>query len=203
MFDPAYFDQVFYDDPIASKGATRNQNGPTYRDVANVIANLYGGQKLRMVDVGCGVGWVPKNLQDAGERCDGIEVSEYAVTHSVVPIHRGDVRTLDQLRWTWDVVICERVLGYLPEADIPRALRALHAAAPLAYLGIITTDHERYKSCGEAYHRQNGRQTFRPCSWWFAQMQQAGFQLDVPRLKKLNVIRPGWHEQGVWPLVGA
>jgi chemotaxis methyl-accepting protein methylase len=40
-------------------------------------------------------------------------------------ITEGDVQTLDQVGRKWDVILWDRVLGYLDEADVEKAIRSL------------------------------------------------------------------------------
>lgn len=200
-FDPAFFDEAFF---RGGKGSKRDEDSETYRELAGIVRELFGGEGLRFLDVGCGRGFVVWHLQQAGETAEGIDVSQWAIANPVTEgLHEWDVLSLPMgcklLGGPWDVVIADRVIEYLPVEDVGPALRALTTCGRGLYLGVLSTDHERYDAFSLADHLAWGRRTFRSRAWWQRTIAASGWVVDEARQARLQTMKPDWLDS--WVLV--
>jgi SAM-dependent methyltransferase len=115
---------------------------------------------LRVLDAGCGSGMASFALIDA-LRCEGLDyerIDAFDVTPAMlsrfgkeldsrrlqrVRLNQADVLELEALPDSWtayDLILATSMLEYLPKADLPRALAALHErlAAGGCILAMIT-----------------------------------------------------------------
>ena len=156
--DDAFYQRLFTEDPVWS---TRHPNLEEARRAGRILPLLStlarGRQGLRVLDVGCGRGWLT-NLADSYGSCVGVEpvapVVEFA--RSRFPNLRFEVGTPGDLvrageSGSYDVVIASEVIEHVPEAgrgDFVDDLRALLDADGAV---ILTTDR------GELYRRWRRR----------------------------------------------
>jgi len=159
-FDASYYER-FYHDPhtraVTVQGARRQA-----RFVAGLLRFL-GLPVRRVLDLGCGPGWLLNALGREFPRasCTGVEWSEYLCERygwepgSVVDWHA---------RTPFDLVVCYDVLQYLPDREAATALDNLRRLTRGAlYLGVLTAEDwsrhcDRSRSDGDAFLR---------CAAWY------------------------------------
>lgn len=134
-FDAAFF-QRYYAEP-ATRVATREEQARLAALIGGV-AHYAGFKVRRMLDAGCGVGWLrtPLLRQFKGATYTGLEVSEYLCRkHGWV---QGSLATFTDAQG-FDLVLCHDVLQYLPDRDAARAITALgRLSKGLLYFSVLT-----------------------------------------------------------------
>jgi predicted TPR repeat methyltransferase len=164
-FDKAYYDR-FYRNP-----STRAVTPAGARRQAAFIAAYLRHLQLpidRILDVGCGVGMSLRALARQYPRAltQGVEFSSYLCER--YGWQPGSVVDFEAEQ-PFDLVVCNDVLAYLPEAECAQALANLARLSRGAlYLGILTADDE------DLYdpQRTDTHQHLRPASWYRRRLQR-------------------------------
>jgi ubiquinone biosynthesis O-methyltransferase len=88
---------------------------------------------LRILDIGCGMGWRTTNHFRNGWSAYGCDVSDWAYFNSVLPLGRHfccDMRDLPRrVKRSFQVVSVERSIEYLPQDEAVKALDSIDAVA--------------------------------------------------------------------------
>ena len=120
-FDAAFF-RRYYANP-ATRVATREDQARLAALIGGV-AHYCGFRVKRLLDAGCGVGWLrtPLRRQFKGVEYVGLEVSEYLCRkHGWV---QGSLPGYTDTKG-FDLVVCHDVLQYLPDREAARAITSL------------------------------------------------------------------------------
>lgn len=130
---PISFDQSYFEGPGDlgySDYATQHGYLEAERDF--ILAN-FDTAGIRVLDVGCGYGYLTKMLRDAGVDCVGVDISPFAISKDVTGgfIQQGDVRgNLPFSNNTFRLVLGVYVLECLEtEADIDAAVTEIRRVA--------------------------------------------------------------------------
>jgi SAM-dependent methyltransferase len=102
-----------------------------------------------VLDLGCGVGLWKKALarQARGVRYTGVEVSPYLCKK--YGWHKGDASSYSPGR-SFDLVVCQGVLQYLPDQECAQAIENLaRLAKRFLYLEVLTTGDAEEVCCPE------------------------------------------------------
>lgn len=154
------------------------------------------------LDVGCGRGWVVKNVRDLNFQADGLEYGTGAVQHSVCAARFGDLtQRLPVADNSYDYVACVGVITHIPPEAVPNAVREL---ARVARHGISVNIHVLSKTRAGLPSRPDvdgqaralgadNKRTMEDRTWWWRQFTAAGLG-EHPRAKEL-VEWGGAHEQ--------
>ena len=96
------------------------------------VERLHGDRKGRVLDVGCGPGFLLKRFQQSGWDAQGTELSEHSAAHARqtlgLPIHTGDLASARFPDAHFDAVVLWHVLEHVPcpqgtIAEVARILR--------------------------------------------------------------------------------
>ncbi len=109
------------------------------RVIAMVEAMLRAGSRPRVLDVGCGRGGLIDALRRVGAQVTGLDIIDYRteVERAGADFYHRDIR--DWLRGnteTFDVVVLQRVLHYVPYRDAVEVLRKLCGVTGTLYLSV-------------------------------------------------------------------
>jgi len=146
-YDRAYFER-WYRNP-RRRVTSASDLGRTVRFVAAAADHVLGRPLRTVLDVGCGEGrWrAALRRERPAVRYLGIDPSPYAVARfgrrrGVRLGTMGDLATLD-LDDTYDLVVCDDVLHYVPLGELRRGLRALGPrVGGLAYLAVHAAEDD-------------------------------------------------------------
>jgi predicted TPR repeat methyltransferase len=146
---PSAFDREFFD-RFYRRRETRASGPDDFRRVSRfVLAYVeYMEIELREVlDLGCGLGRWKQALEeyDPSIRYTGVDVSAYACEK--YGWHRASVEEFASNR-TYDLVICQDVLPYLPKARLERAIENIaRLASGAAYIQVVTREDWKNDIC--------------------------------------------------------
>lgn len=144
-FDKDYFDRDFYTGETGLKGNRRDQDCPGYNDWATRIKQAFGSEIKTVLDIGAGVGIRTLHHIENDYDAYPCDISDYARDNSVLPDKhiQCDIRELYKIDRTFDLVIAERVICYLPAEYALQALQQIDKKADkyIAF-NIICSDHK-------------------------------------------------------------
>jgi ubiquinone/menaquinone biosynthesis C-methylase UbiE len=169
------FDEAYYQD-------THGYDEAWYRSTAWGIINLTYGLEGRVLDVGCGRGYMTKALLEQKRDVVGIDISDYAVSHPIPgcegKLIRGDIQDIpfkdDYFRW----VVCWMVLEHIPEGVVAKALKEIARVAPLSVmcLSILFNDDPwlvKFNVEKDASHI-----TLKSLEWWKDKFAEARLKIE-------------------------
>jgi len=193
------FSEFFFDERKRPAGNPKQLN-IHYPGVAAVVAKHFAGKKI--LEVGCGMGWITDHIQKAGEDCEGFDIYPYAVEKAICPrIFQGDMMDCGSWDRQWDVVFASNSMAYLTEDEIPIALKALHhivADGGTLFLLFQTWNCFMVRNgvIPENFvftRQQMGefRRTAQTRDWWLERMFEAGFDVDWPKYKAIKFDNEG------------
>lgn len=159
-FDQAYFKRYYYNP------ATRIAD-PRYFERLAAFASSYldllGCSIKRILDVGCGPGFMHAGLRRAWPRVhiEGMDVSAYACRkYGWRQQAIEDLAVVD----TYDLVICHDVLQYLDSKAADRALRKLAASTTTALFFSVLTREDWQENCDQRLTDSNAH--LRRAEWY-------------------------------------
>jgi SAM-dependent methyltransferase len=126
QFDEAYYDHIW---------GTIHRHDYT-EDSANYLIAQYG--VCRILDVGCGCGFLVKTLREKGCDAYGIDISDYALANTCASgfVTKGDIRSIPYTDNAFDVVHVNGVMGYFPIEDTDKAIAECKRVAPQQFFNI-------------------------------------------------------------------
>ncbi len=148
--------------------------------MAKGISDHYGLQPgQRVLDVGCGKGFLMYELMQLGLEVVGIDVSEYALEHAkpeVKPfLHKGNATELPFPDQSFDLAISLTTLHNLYCYDLDKALREFERVAKRKYLVVESYRNEEEKA-NLLYWQMTCEMFCTPkeWEWWFAHTGYTG-----------------------------
>jgi ubiquinone/menaquinone biosynthesis C-methylase UbiE len=124
-----------YDDRAASRKTSANKKSIEY-----IVAHLGDDQTNRILDVGCGKGYVLKQIYDRGYHdLLGIDLVPKSA-YDEIRIEEGNVEHLPFADKSFEVVVCTHILEHV--LDLPQAIRELKRVAKDTL--IIIVPKQRY-----------------------------------------------------------
>lgn len=147
IFNFNYFDRDFYRSFTNRKGAKRDRQSPHYIEFAAKVKECFHNTDVRTVlDIGCGMGWRTLNHLDNGFDATGVDVSRWAYNNSVLPPGKHICSDMRHLTGSYDLVIVERSIEYLPPKYIVSTLDVLSKlATKYIIFSVICSDHKNSK----------------------------------------------------------
>jgi len=154
-------------------GKTRwEDNGAFYNTAlfCRALLERYGRSELfenRILDVGCGRGWVVRHLRNMGFKAEGVEYGYGALENSVCNAVWADLtEELPCEDGSYDLVVCLGVLSHLPPNTVQHAIKELHRVSRgLLFNNILVLYH----------HLQRHHLTIKPKQWWLPKFKKAGW----------------------------
>ena len=139
-----------------------------YRGVARKIASRNPSSVL---EVGCAVGYVVRELNQIGIPAQGVDISPWAFVHRVSPrIFLASAASLPFTDKEFDLLFSHDFLEHIPLGELPGIFRELERVACRNYHII---------SCGSLPDdRDITHVTMMPISWWARQVP-SGFEIEL------------------------
>lgn len=187
-FKADYFDEDFYRCNTGTKGLHRRDvNHDVYKWFSERVHDCLKDTDCKtMLDIGAGIGIRTTNHIANGYDAYPCDVSTWACQNSVLPDKHyiADVRDLDRIKRNFDVVIAERVLGYIPKEDSFKALKeVVSKARKFVFLSIICSDHRDQQIPITA---KPGRINIQPRKFWEDLLNKIpNIELDIEKTKKM------------------
>jgi 2-polyprenyl-3-methyl-5-hydroxy-6-metoxy-1,4-benzoquinol methylase len=146
-------------------------------DPDSLTSLRYRGQG-RLLDYGCGTGWLARRMRDLGWDVTGMDVSPYAAEQARrrfgLPVLVGTLPHPAVPAGSFDVIVMAQVLEHVhrPHAVVAAAARALRAGG---YLAVVVPNLASW-----------GFRTFRT-AWWGLQLPIHLLHFTAPTLRRLLV----------------
>lgn len=188
MINGTRFDKDFFTKSKDNR-QTRDINCGHYRQVANFVSRNFHGKK--MIEAGCGMGWITKNLKAVGEDCVGFDIGQWATSNAVTEgIFQADLIAAANWDDKWEVAVCSNVFAYFEKEEVPPAIRGLKNLFTEYAIVLIQTRENIVRNWGE--HIANievSRRTLESWDWWKDQFEKEG--LIIGKRHNDVVINPG------------
>ena len=169
---------------------TRWENNGAFANAALFVQSLIkqAGSSTRVLDVGCGRGWVVHNMRNLGIDAYGVEYGLEAVEDSVCGAEWADLtERLPFPDASFDIVTCLGVLSHLPQAYAEHAVRELARVSRRFIWSNIalnrTPNHEHHRNIS-------------PGEWWDAIFLRLGLQV-YPNAAQLFAMH-GFYAKEQW-----
>jgi len=186
-FKPKFFDS-------RNNAENNTQRTIHYPESAKVISKYFHNKKI--LEVGCGMGWITHYLQELGENAEGFDIVQYAVDNSIAKnVFQADM--IDTVNWDkkWEIVFAINTIEYLEEDEILIALKGLSQIfTDTLLLYIQTWFHFLFRRKGyppnfifpvRSMYGGN-RRTAQTRDWYIEQMDKLGLEEDYPLYKKIK-----------------
>jgi glycosyltransferase involved in cell wall biosynthesis/ubiquinone/menaquinone biosynthesis C-methylase UbiE len=151
-----------------------------HEGVASAIIQKTYGLNGKVIDVGCGRGYLMKHFLSKGKDVVGIEISDYAVEHPIEgcegKIFKASITDIPYTDEYFDWAVCFSVMEHLPESIIQDSLRELKRVAKNIYMEIampMYPGHEKEIEAEDSTHI-----TVRHMEWWKQQFYKAGLKIE-------------------------
>jgi D-sedoheptulose 7-phosphate isomerase len=153
---PADFEQAYWGTVVDPDGNRRDRSAERHKHLADVAAELAAINDLppgRILDVGCGLGFLLSGVADGWDK-HGVEVSGYAAARAQTwgRIHHGDLESAAYPDDHFDVVVMHHVIEHMedPGAALVEARRVLRCSG-LLILGTPDFDSGCARRFGDGY----------------------------------------------------
>lgn len=176
-----YFENMYWVEDFPHKKHYREfgYNDPThekrFRYLTRVLTSYFKFKSI--LDVGCGMGHVIRNLLKFGYKVKGVDVSKDAIKYYMPDLAKKDIvlqTSIEKMPFKnnqFDVVFCSDVMEHIPKFDIKDSVKELVRVAKRYLVLTINLDHP-YK-----YHP-----TILPRKKWIELFLSSG------KLKRLTVL---------------
>jgi SAM-dependent methyltransferase len=169
-----FYDETYLKSPLCSRAGntSRWEDNGVYLNAAMFTAELARATGAgKILEVGCGRGFVVRHLRRVGVNADGLEYGTGGVEHSVCDARHGDLTEhLPVADESYDLVYTAGVLSHIPEEKVVHALSELRrVATKIVWTNILVKYHEL----------QQHHKTFKPKEWWTRKFSRAGLVIDV------------------------
>ena len=164
------FDNYYYQNCCGGgPGYKRSRSWLTFfGSIAERIVSDIGPH--RVLDAGCGFGFLVETLRQRGAEANGIDISSYAISqvHSSVRAYCRQGSIVDDLGERFDLIVTLEVLEHIRKADAERAIANICAHTSDVLFSSTPFDHN------ELTHVN-----VQPAEYWAEQFARHGFYRDV------------------------
>ena len=176
------FGHPYWDDPEATAGYGGYRYDGRYRDVAQKMVTHYGLRPGdRVLEVGCGKGYVLVEFHHLGMDVRGMDLSRYAVDQAH-PELQGKILCMDMLKadfppGSFDLVFAKDCLPHLPEERIEDVVKQCQQLSRRHCFFEIEVARSPYEA-DLLYRWDITHQTRRPPAWWLELFARVGYRGD-------------------------
>jgi len=185
--------RLISDFPVANKSSdhlfprgTKNDN-TRYPRFCTKLEQLFPGQRLHILDLGCSGGGMVYNFLQRGHLAIGLEGSDYSLKHQraewpIIPhyLKTCDItkpfrlETIDGQPAFFDVVTAWEVLEHIPEQSLPQLFKniALHLRPGGVFAASVAQFRDFDRKTGVIWHV-----TLRSREWWEQMAERNGLSV--------------------------
>jgi ubiquinone/menaquinone biosynthesis C-methylase UbiE/glycosyltransferase involved in cell wall biosynthesis len=172
---------------------------PVNRIRADYLMSKAG--RVKILDIGCAMGYLVKRLRDRGADAWGIDISKYAISHAPYDVKPYlKVGSADKLPWgdkEFDLVVSFSVFEHLPESIVQGAISEVIRVGKQGIISVTPGDNPHFDE--DITH-----QTKQPLAWWRQQFPpefeirsdtDEEWQKVVPDISAIPIVqmaRPDW-----------
>jgi SAM-dependent methyltransferase len=194
MHFDAEFYRRYYRNPATRVATAAEQR--RIADFACAFASQLGFKVRRVLDAGCGLGYMRASVGQFFPRARyiGLEVSEYLAKR-----HGWEFQRLEDYRpaAAFDLILCHDVLQYLDDRAAARAIANLGRISRGAlYLTALTTEDWR-SSADRA--RSDGGVHLRPAEWYRSRLGRSFRPVGAGMLVRRGFSPVLWEMERCWP----
>jgi SAM-dependent methyltransferase len=165
----AAYDAFYYRNCVGGDAYKRDRSWLAFNaGIADRIVSEIGPR--RVLDVGCGFGFLVEALRARGVEASGVDVSEYAISnvHESVKSYCRVASIADGLDERYDLIVTVEVFEHIPAQESEKAIAALCAHAGDVLFSSTPFDHK------ELTHVN-----VQPPEHWAEQFARRGFYRDI------------------------
>ena len=166
---PTVYDEFYYRNCVGGDAYVRDRSWLAFNaSIGDRIVSEIGPR--RVLDAGCGFGFLVEALRERGVEAAGMDVSPYAVQniHESVRGYCWSGSLTDDLPRTYDLIVTVEVLEHVPPADAARVIANICAHADDVLFSSTPLDYK------ELTHVN-----VQPPEYWAEHFARHGFYRDV------------------------
>lgn len=167
--DGSFYDREYFNDGTKSNYGPYGPGDWSRRLADMIMLHL---EPKSVLDVGCAYGFIVKHLRDDGIPAWGFDISEYAISQSVIPEqtwvgtaeHASSYDPVDSI----DLLLSTEVLEHLTPRQVRAFLQHAHIARRALLLVAIGEPNEQEKDKSHI--------TIEKMDWWDREFRRAGWE---------------------------
>ena len=137
----------------------------------------------RVLDIGCGIGFLAEQFHKLGYQVVGMDVHQAALALSIYPEGCCLVNTTAQLDYPdgyFDLVVSREVLEHIPASDIDNCIKEWDRVGKGVMVHIIAVTER-----GERMTLDPTHVNVQPEQWWVAKFEHHGYQVTRKSTRRL------------------
>ena len=172
------FDEKYFEDGVRHRVSAyenyRWMPERTIREASSIINNIPFDNVL---DYGCAKGFMVYAMRLLGKEAFGVDVSDYAVknSHPKVRDYLSVIKSADDIKGGWDLIIAKDVLEHIPKELLPETLAAFRRRCKHLFVAVPLGDGKRYRI--REYEMDVTHIIREPEEWWLTTIVEAGFKI--------------------------
>jgi 2-polyprenyl-3-methyl-5-hydroxy-6-metoxy-1,4-benzoquinol methylase len=172
------FDEKYFEDGVRNRVSAyenyRWMPERTIREASSIINNIPFDNVL---DYGCAKGFMVYAMRLLGKEAFGVDVSDYAVknSHPKVRDYLSVIRSAEDIKGGWDLIIAKDVLEHIPKELLPETLAAFRRRCKHLFVAVPLGDGRRYRI--REYEMDVTHIIREPEEWWLTTIVEAGFKI--------------------------
>ena len=172
------FDEKYFEDGVRNRvSAYENYRWMPERTIREASSIINAIKFDTVLDYGCAKGFMVYAMRLLGKDAYGVDISEYAIEncHPKVKDYLSVIRTPEEIKGGWDLIIAKDVLEHIPKENLPSTLAALRSRCKNIFIAVPLGDGKRYRI--REYEMDVTHVVREPEEWWLTTIVEAGFKI--------------------------